>query len=323
MLTLYPPIHPYNEFTLAVDSPHQLYVEECGNPDGIPILYLHGGPGTGCTSDNRRFFDPNIYRIILFDQRGCGRSTPHIELQKNNTQELVKDIEKIREYLQIDQWILFGGSWGSTLGLVYAQTHPAQVLGLVLRGVFLNRHEDIQWLFGGAGANRIFPEYWEEFLSIVPDNLRHNPIVAYYEMLTGEDEVTRMAAAKNWSSWEGNCATLEPSKHVLDYLKNPHTALGLACIECHYFINNCFLEPNQILRNIEKIEDIPAIIVHGRYDSVCTMDNSWELNKVWSNSDLIIVRDAGHSAYEPGIIDALIRATKTINHRITERNPLV
>lgn len=318
MLTLYPPIHPYHEFTLAVDAPHQLYIEECGNPDGIPILFLHGGPGIGCTEDNRRFFDPNVYRIILFDQRGCGRSTPHMELQKNNTQTLVSDIEKIREYLQIDRWVIFGGSWGSTLGLVYAQTHPSRVLALILRGIFLNRHEDVQWLFGGAGANKIFPENWEEFLSIVPDNLRHNPMVAYYEMLTGEDEVTRMAAAKSWASWEGHCSTLEPNKHVLELMKNPHTALGLAKIECHYFMNNCFLEPNQILRNIGQIQEIPGIIVHGRYDIVCALDNAWELNKAWPNSELNIIRDAGHSSCEPGIIDALVRATKTISHRLAQ-----
>lgn len=301
---------------LAVDNPHEIYVEECGNPNGIPVLFVHGGPGTGCTEDHRRYFDPNVYRIVLFDQRGCGRSIPHLELSGNTTQNLIKDMEKIRETLQIDRWVLFGGSWGSTLSLVYAETHPDRVLGLILRGIFLNRHEDIQWLFGGGGANKIFPEQWQEFLSIIPDNLHHNPLLAYHEILTGDDEVTRMAAAKHWASWEGACSTLEPNKHVLELLKSPHTALGLACIECHYFMNNCFLEPNQILHNIDRIQDIPSIIVHGRYDIVCSLDNAWQLHQAWPTSELNIVRDAGHSACEPGIIDALVRATKNITHRL-------
>lgn len=316
MLTLYPPIKPYHEFTLRVESPHEIYVEECGSPDGIPILFIHGGPGSGCTEDQRRFFDPNVYRIILFDQRGCGRSTPHMALEGNNTQALVEDMEQIRKKLNIDRWALFGGSWGSTLGLVYAQAHPQRVLGMILRGIFLNRDTDIQWLFGGAGANKIFPDYWEEFLSIVPEDQRHNPLRAYYEMLTGEDEVHRMSAAKIWSSWEGQCATLEPNRQLLDHMKNPHHALSFARIEAHYFMHHCFLEPDQIMRNIHKIEEIPGIIVHGRYDIVCALDNAWELNKAWANSELHIIRDAGHSATEPGIIDALVRATKSLTHRL-------
>ncbi|MBA2654315.1 MAG: prolyl aminopeptidase [Gammaproteobacteria bacterium] len=316
MLTLYPPIKPYHQFTLPVDPPHELYVEECGNPDGIPILFVHGGPGSGCTEDQRRFFDPNIYRVILFDQRGCGRSTPHKELKGNNTHALVQDMERIRQQLKIDKWVLFGGSWGSTLSLVYAQSFPEKVLGMVLRGIFLNRNTDVQWLFEGHGANKIFPDYWEEFLSIVPDNLRNNPLLAYYEMLTGTDEVTRMSAAKTWSSWEGHCATLEPNKQVLELMKNPHHALSFALIECHYFLNNCFLEPNQIMRNMHHISEIPGIIVHGRYDIVCTLDNAWELHGMWPNSELNIIRDAGHSACEAGIIDALVRATKSLPSRL-------
>lgn len=317
MFALYPTIKPYHEFMLAVDPPHELYVEECGNPDGIPILFVHGGPGSGCTEDQRRFFDPNTYRIILFDQRGCGRSTPYMDLTGNNTQALVQDMEKIREQLNIDRWVLFGGSWGSTLSLVYAQTYPDRVMGMILRGIFLNRNSDVQWLFGGAGANRVFPDYWEEFLSIIPENQRNNPLLAYYEMLTGEDELTRMAAAKTWSLWEGHCATLEPNKHLLELMKNPHHALSFARIECHYFLHNCFLEPNQIIRNMHHISEIPGIIVHGRYDMVCSLDNAWELQKMWPNSELNIIRDAGHSACEIGIIDALIRATKTLPLRLS------
>jgi proline iminopeptidase len=312
MLTLYPPIKPYHEFMLAVAPPHELYIEECGNPDGIPVLFVHGGPGGGCTEDHRRYFDPTVYRIILFDQRGCGRSTPHMELAGNTTQALIADMEKIREHLKVNRWLLFGGSWGSTLSLVYAQTHANRVIALILRGIFLNRNSDVHWLFGGSGANRIFPDFWEEFLSIIPEEQRHNPLLAYYEMLTGTDEVARMLAAKTWSSWEGHCATLEPNKHLLEVMKNPHHALSLARIECHYFMNNCFLEPNQILRNMDRIVEIPGIIVHGRYDIVCSLDNAWELHKNWPNSELHIIRDAGHSACEQGIIDALVHATKAI-----------
>lgn len=316
MYNLYPPIKPYNELKLAVDDTHEIYVEECGNPDGTPILFVHGGPGSGCSEDQRRFFDPNFYRIILFDQRGCGRSTPHMSLENNTTQALMADMEKIRNALNIDRWVLFGGSWGSTLSLVYAQAHPERVLAMILRGIFLNRNSDVQWLFGGQGANKIFPDYWEEFLSIVPENQRRNPMLAYHEMLTGDDEVTRMAAAKTWSSWEGHCATLEPNKHLLDLMKNPHHALSFARIECHYFMNNCFLEPDQILRNMPRVAQIPGIIVHGRYDIVCTLDNAWELHAAWPNSELHIVRDAGHSASEPGIIDALVKATQTVHARL-------
>lgn len=316
MLTLYPPIKPYHEFMLPVEKPHEIYVEECGNPDGLPILFVHGGPGSGCTDDHRRFFDPSVFRIILFDQRGCGRSTPHLALDGNTTQALVQDMEAIREKLNIDRWILFGGSWGSTLSLVYAQMYPERTTAMILRGIFLNRNSDVHWLIGGGGANKVFPDYWEEFLSILPPDQRHNPLLAYYELLTGKDEVARMHAAKMWSSWEGHCSTLEPNKHILELMQNPHHALSLAIIEAHYFIHNCFLEPNQILRNAYKISEIPGIIVHGRYDMVCTLDNAWELKHAWRNSELNIVRDAGHSACEPGIIDALVRATKTIAQRL-------
>lgn len=318
MQALYPPIKPYHEFRLNVDSPHSLYVEECGNPNGIPILFVHGGPGSGCCEDHRRFFDPNVFRIILFDQRGCGRSTPHLELSGNTTQALVEDIEKIRQHLSVDQFILFGGSWGSTLSLVYAQTHPDRVSALILRGIFLNRNSDIQWLFGGSGANKIFPDHWDEFLELIPEAQRHNPILAYYEMLTGEDEVARMAAAKAWSTWEGHCSTLEPNKHVLELMKNPHHALSLARIECHYFMNNCFMEANQIMRNMDKLAEIPGIIIHGRYDIVCSLDNAWELNKNWPNSEIHIIRDAGHSCWEPGMIDALVRATRSITTHLKQ-----
>jgi proline iminopeptidase len=312
MLTLYPPIKPYAQNRLAVEPPHELYIEECGNPEGLPILVVHGGPGAGLNEDYRRYFDPTIYRIILFDQRGAGQSTPHAELAGNTTQALAHDMEAIREFLNVKQWILFGGSWGSTLSLVYAETYPQQVRSLILRGIFLCRPQEIRWFYE-EGARHIFPDYWEEFIAPIPEDQRHNLIQNYYELLTGPNEVARMAAAKAWSIWEARCATLEPNKKIVEYLANPHTALSISRIECHYFLHNSFLEPNQILRNIEKIQDIPGIIVHGRYDIVCPLENAWDLHKAWPHSELHIIRNAGHSAGEPGIVDALVRATQKMS----------
>jgi len=308
MPILYPEIKPYADHRLAVEEPHVLYIEECGNPDGIPVIFLHGGPGGGCEPYHRRFFDPEKYRIVLFDQRGAGRSTPHAELKGNTTQALVADIETIRNYLKIDKCVLFGGSWGSTLALAYAETYPGHVLGMILRGIFLCRKEDLHWFYQ-EGASRIFPDAWQDYLRIIPEEERHNMIAAYHARLTGSDEVARMSAAKHWSIWEGQCSTLRPSHTVLDHFSDPHTALALARIECHYFMNDSFMEENQLIKNADKIADIPGIIVHGRYDVVCPLDNAFALHKVWENSELHIVRDAGHSASEPGIVDALVRAT--------------
>lgn len=313
MLTSFPAIEPYEQHLLAVEKPHQLYVEECGNPKGIPVLFVHGGPGSGCSEDHRRYFDPNQYRIILFDQRGSGRSTPHADLSGNNTQALISDMEAIREMLGVEKWVLFGGSWGSTLSLVYAQTHPEQVLGLILRGIFLNRPHDMDWLYNGAGANFVFPDYWEDFTSAVKLNGHTNYMEAYYAILTGTDEVARMAAAKAWSAWEGRCIALQLSQEAVETMTDPHFALSLARIECHYFMNNCFLTPNQIINNMPKIHHIPSIIVHGRYDMVCSLENAWTLHKAWPGSTLQIIPDAGHSSKEPGIVDALVRATHTMS----------
>jgi proline iminopeptidase len=312
MLTSYPAIQPYEQHLLPVDKPHQLYVEVCGNPEGQPILFVHGGPGSGCSEDHRRYFDPNKYRIILFDQRGAGRSTPHADLSENTTQALISDMEHIREFLGVEQWVLFGGSWGSTLSLVYAQTYPERVCGLILRGIYLNRQHDIDWLYNGAGANYVFPDYWENFTAAIKLNGHSNYIEAYNAVLTGTDEVARMAAAKAWSAWEGSCIALQLSQEALDSMTDPHFALSLARIECHYFLNNCFLEPDQILKNMDKIQHIPAIIVHGRYDMVCSVENAWTLHKAWPGSTLHIIPDAGHSSKEPGIVDALVRATHTM-----------
>ena len=313
MLPLYPEIKPYQYHRLPVQAPHELYLEESGNPDGIPVLFVHGGPGLGCDSKNRCFFDPERYRIILFDQRGAGRSTPHAELLHNHTQALIEDMETIREYLGVEQWLLFGGSWGSTLSLLYAQAFPERVLGLVLRGIFLCRDEDLQWFYQG-GASRIFPDYWEDFLAHIPEG-KDNYMEAYYELLTGDNELARMSAAQAWSLWEGHCATLRPNLDVQQQFSDPHTALALAVIEAHYFVNQIFTKPNQILNNVNKLEGIPGIIVHGRYDLICPLDNATALHQNWYDSELHIVRDAGHSAAEPSIIDALVRATRDMAKR--------
>jgi proline iminopeptidase len=311
---LYPRIKPYTTHRLEVDPPHILHVEESGDPNGIPILFVHGGPGAGCMPYHRTFFDPEAYRIILFDQRGCGRSAPHAELEANTTQALVADMEKIREKLGIEQWILFGGSWGSTLSLVYAETHPERVLGLILRGVFLCRREEIDWFYQG-GAARIFPDHWQEFISLIPEHERDNMVAAYYKRLTGENELARMAAAKAWSRWEGQTSTLQPSRSVVGSFTEPYTAMSISRIECHYFMNDSFLEPNQILNNVGKLEGIPGVIVQGRYDVVCPMQSAWELYNAWADSELDIIPDAGHSATERGIVDALVRATINFSHR--------
>jgi proline iminopeptidase len=315
MQGFYPEIQPYVRHTLAMDASHQLYVEESGNPEGIPVVFLHGGPGAGCEPFQRRFFDPARYRIVLFDQRGCGRSTPHAELGGNTTQELVADIERIREHLGIARWLVFGGSWGSTLGLVYAETHPERVLGLVLRGIFLCRPRDIHWFYQD-GASFLFPDYWQDFLAPIPLQERGNLVRAYYARLTGEDEVTRMAVAKAWSLWEGRTATLLPRQSVIDHFGNPFTALSLARIECHYFINASFLEPDQILARAERLREIPGVIVHGRYDVVCPVEQAFALRQAWPQAHLEVIADAGHSATEPGIVAALVRATDEFAERL-------
>ncbi|HKY69622.1 MAG TPA: prolyl aminopeptidase, partial [Gammaproteobacteria bacterium] len=258
--------------------------------------------------DDRRFFDPERYRIILFDQRGCGRSTPHASLENNTTHHLVQDMEDIRERLGIQRWMLFGGSWGSTLSLAYAQKYPERVMGLILRGIFLCRPQDFKWFYQ-EGANHIFPDYWQEFLLPIPQEERGDLIRAYHDRLVGGDEVARMNAAKHWAQWEGQCATLNPCKTVYDRLTNPHTALSLSCIETRYFLNNAYLEPDQLLKDAHKLENIPGIIVHGRYDMICPLDNAYVLHQAWPRSELHVVRDAGHSTCDPGISCALVNAT--------------
>jgi len=308
---LFPAIQPIQSFRLRVSPVHELYVEECGNKDGIAVVFLHGGPGGSCEPSHRRYFDPERYRIILFDQRGCGKSRPHASLQQNTTQDLIDDLEQIRQYFGIQKWVVFGGSWGSTLALAYAEAHPQHVAGLIVRGIFLCRQQDIDWFYQG-GAARIFPDAWEDFLAPIPEPERDNLVQAYHRRLTSDNELQRMAAAKAWSVWEGSTATLKPDHAVLDYFSDPHIALSIARIECHYFINNSFLRPDQLLQDAHQLEGIPGFIVHGRYDVICPVDQAFALHEKWPNSQLKIIADAGHAVSEPGITRALVESTNSM-----------
>ena len=314
MLVLYPAIKPYRQHSIAVDDLHTVYIEECGNPDGLPVLVVHGGPGSGCNRDMRRFFDPELYRIILFDQRGSGRSTPHAELKDNNTGKLLEDMEQIRHELGVDQWLLFGGSWGATLSLLYAQKHPDLVKGMILRGTFLCRQEDLDWLYRD-GANRVFPDKWKALFDLIPDNEREDILTAYHRLLNGENDLLRMSAAKAWASWEAHCSTLSTCNKLMNSFNDPHLALSMARMETHYFVNKGFIEENQILDNMDKISQVPAIIVHGRYDMVCPLENAYALHQKWVSSQLRVIREAGHSSTDQGIIDALIHATQDMADR--------
>ncbi|TCK19575.1 prolyl aminopeptidase [Thiogranum longum] len=308
MRTLYPPVEPYVRHTLQVEAPHTLYVEECGNPAGIPVLFVHGGPGGGCEPWHRQFFDPDRYRIVLFDQRGCGRSTPHASLENNTTQALTGDMEQLREHLGIERWMLFGGSWGSTLSLLYAQACPERVLALVLRGIFLCRKQDIDWFYQ-QGASRLFPDAWQDFIAPVPPSRRDNLVQAYHELLTGDDEVRRLAAARAWSVWEGTTSTLQHKPALVRHFADSYIALSMARIECHYFINGAFIRPDQIISDAAQLKNIPGRIIHGRYDVVCPVDQAIELHHAWPEADVQIIPASGHSAGEPAVAGALLEAT--------------
>lgn len=319
MLTLYPEIAPNQSFFLPVGAGHELYVEECGNPRGLPVLFLHGGPGAGCEPWHRRFFDPARYRIVLFDQRGAGKSRPHASLDDNTTPALVADIEAIRAHFGIEHWLLFGGSWGSTLALAYAETCPARVRALILRGIFLCREQEIRWFYQD-GAHRIFPDYWADFIAPIPESERGDLVQAHYRRLTGGDEIARMASAKAWSLWEGRAATLQPKQSVVDHFGNPRIALALARIEAHYFVNHIFLAPGQLLRDAHKLAGIPGVIVHGRYDMVCPVENAFDLARAWPDARLEVIPAAGHSASEPGIVHALVSATNAFARQFADGN---
>ena len=309
MRELYPPRQPYNEGYLKVSDLHTIHFEESGNPQGKPIVLLHGGPGGGCPPFYRQYFDPEKWRLIMFDQRGCGQSKPHAELQENTTWYLVNDIEKLREHLNIKQWVVFGGSWGSTLSLAYSQTHPDRCKGLILRGIFMLRQKEIRWFYQ-EGASYIFPDAWEEYVKPIPINERDDMLTAYYKRLTSPDAQIRLEAARAWSIWEASTSRLFPDFDLKQRFGTDVFAEAFARIECHYFINKGFLEPeDQLLLNVDRIRHIPAVIVQGRYDVVCPMMSAWELHRAWEEAEFIVVPDAGHSMSEPGIRSGLIEAT--------------
>lgn len=309
MRKLYPPIEPYQRGMLSVSSLHTLHYEEAGNPAGRPVVFLHGGPGGGIVPLYRQFFDPTQWRIVLFDQRGCGKSTPHAELTENTTWDLVADIEKLRTHLAIEKWAIFGGSWGSTLALAYAQTHPQRCSSLTLRGIFMLRPKEIRWFYQ-SGASYIFPDAWEGYLAPIPESERQDLVSAYYKRLTSADPQVRQSAARAWSIWEASTSKLVPDADLLERFSNSDFADAFARIECHYFVNGGFFESeSQLLDGVEHIRHIPAAIVQGRYDVVCPMTSAWDLHRAWPEAELVVVDEAGHSATEEGITSALIEAT--------------
>ena len=307
-LNLYPKIKPYDSGFMDVDE-HHVYYEQCGNPDGKPAVFLHGGPGGGGSEEVRRFFNPDIYRIIVFDQRGCGRSKPHGCLENNTTWDLVSDIELLRKKLDINKWLVFGGSWGSTLSLAYAQTHPDSVSELILRGIFLLREEELKWFYQD-GSSRIFPEAWQEFVDIIAEDERDDLMGAYHRIFNSDDTAKKLAAAIAWTKWEASTISLSYSPTTVDEMSNPEFALAFALIENHYFINKGWFETeNQLIENIEIIRSIPSVIVQGRYDAVCPMKTAWELSQAWPEAEMIIAPASGHTAFEKEITHALISAT--------------
>jgi proline iminopeptidase len=307
--TMYPAIEPYNTGMLRVSDTHEIYYEECGNPRGKPAVFVHGGPGAGCDNRARSFFDPDAYRIVLFDQRGCGRSRPHASLVDNTTWHLVADMEKLRSHLGIDRWLVFGGSWGSTLALAYAQSHPTRVSELVLRGIFMLSRFELRWFYQ-EGASAIFPDYWENYIAAIPPAERGDLIKAFYKRLTGDDRREMVRAARAWSLWEAATSYLRVNEDNLHKWGEEDFAIAVARIECHYFVNGGFLESeDQLLRNVERIRKIPGVIVQGRYDVVCPMQTAWALHRAWPEAEMHVVPDAGHSAFEPGNTHALISAT--------------
>ncbi len=309
MKQLYPEIEPYNQFDLKVSDLHTIHIEESGNINGKPVIFLHGGPGGGIEPVYRQYFDPEKWRIIIFDQRGCGQSTPHAELQENTTWDLIADIEKVREHLEIDKWVVFGGSWGSTLSLSYAITHPDRCKALVLRGIFMIRKKEINWFYQD-GTSNIYPDAWEHYLRPIPEDERHDLVAAYYKRLTSNDDSVRIEAAKAWSIWEASTSKLIQSEESIHAFEDAKVAEAFARIECHYFTNRGFFDTDEwLLENVDKIRHIPTVIVQGRYDVVCPMISAWELHRAFPEADFEIVQDAGHSMTEKGIAAKLVEYT--------------
>jgi len=309
MTSLYPAIEPFRSGWLDVGDGHEIYFEESGNPDGKACVFVHGGPGGGSSPEARQFFDPERYRIVVFDQRGCGQSRPHASLEANTTWHLVADMERLRDELGIERWLVFGGSWGSTLALAYAQTHPDRVTELVLRGIFLLRPQEIHWFYQ-EGASALYPDSWEAYLAPIPKEEHDDLLNAFHRRLTCDDETTRLAAARAWSVWEASASFLIQNQDFMDKLDAPDAALAMARIECHYFVNGGFFEsPNQLLENIDRIRHIPAIIVQGRYDVVCPAVTAWDLHRAWPEADFQLIQDAGHSAFDRANAQALVAAT--------------
>ncbi|MGH8184463.1 MAG: prolyl aminopeptidase [Rhodanobacteraceae bacterium] len=314
--TLYPEIEPFDSGKLPVSALHTLYYEQCGNPHGKPVVFLHGGPGAGCNAKCRRFFDPKVYRIALFDQRGCGRSTPHAELRENTTWDLVADIERLREHLRIERWQVFGGSWGSTLALAYAETHPERVTELVLRGIFMLRRAELQWFYQ-KGCDMLYPDAWEKYLAAIPEAEHGDLVMAYHRRLTAVDPKVRLAAARAWSVWEASTSFLLQDEAYVRASAGDAFALAFAGIENHYFVNRGFFEhDDELLRNASRLHGVPAVIVQGRHDVVCPLRSAWDLHRAWPDADLHIVPDAGHSAFEPGNVHELIGATDRFRERV-------
>ncbi|HEX9180236.1 MAG TPA: prolyl aminopeptidase [Burkholderiales bacterium] len=312
---LFPDIPPARTGMLALDAIHAMYWEESGNSRGVPVVFLHGGPGAGSAPNHRRFFDPGFYRIVIFDQRGAGRSTPLGELRDNTTPHLIADIERLREHLNIERWLVFGGSWGSTLALAYAEAHPGRCLGLVLRGIFLCRSSEIDWFLYGLRA--LFPEAWDQFVAPLTPAERGDILRAYHHRLADPDPAVHMPAARAWSVYEGRCSTLLPSPETVAYFAGEVVALGLARMEAHYFLNNIFLPENALLDNVGRIRHLPGVIVQGRYDAVCPIVSADDLRKAWPEAEYMVVPDAGHSAWEPGICAELVRATEKFRLRLS------
>ena len=309
MTSLYPAIEPFRSGWLDVGDGHEIYFEESGNPDGKACVFVHGGPGGGSSPEARQFFDPERYRIVVFDQRGCGQSRPHASLEANTTWHLVADMERLRDELGIERWLVFGGSWGSTLALAYAQTHPDRVTELVLRGIFLLRPQEIHWFYQ-EGASALYPDSWEAYLAPIPKEEHDDLLNAFHRRLTCDDETMRLAAARAWSVWEASASFLIQNQDFMDKLDAPDAALAMARIECHYFVNGGFFEsPNQLLENIDRIRHIPAIIVQGRYDVVCPAVTAWDLHRAWPEADFQLIQDAGHSAFDRANAQALVAAT--------------